>query len=235
VDKRAITPQMQAWIDQSQGMIRSIATKIASQLPASVNYDDLVSYGQLGLMQAVYSFQPDKNVAFQTFAYHRIRGSIYDGLGKMSWTSRAISARLRAEKLSSELLEQQIESNRRAEAAESLSADADWVFRTTERIAVVHLLTDTSDEGKGLHVAAVDPESTPDEQAAQQELCSLLRTHVEQLPDAERELIQLTYFEGKTLTEAAEGMGKSKSWASRVHARVLEKLARCLAVDRGGD
>lgn len=228
MDKRSITPQMQAWIDQSQGMIRSIATKIGSRLPPSVNYDDLVSYGQLGLMQAVYSFQPDKNVAFQTFAYHRIRGAIYDGLGKMSWTNRALSMRLKAEQMSAEMLDQQIDANRRAEA-ESLSADADWVFRTTERIAMVHLLTDTSDDGKGLAAAAVDGEDSPDEQASHKELCSLLNAHVEQLPDAERELIRLTYFEGKTLTDAAEGMGKSKSWASRVHARILEKLARCLA------
>lgn len=231
MDKRSITPQMQAWIDQSQGMIRSIATKISSRLPSSVNYDDLVSYGQLGLMQAVYSFQPDKNVAFQTFAYHRIRGAIYDGLGKMSWTSRAITMRLRAEKLSAELMEQQLDANRRAEAAESLSADADWLFRTTERIAMVHLLTDTSDDGKGIAAAAVDQEDSPDDQAAHQELCGLLKTHVEQLPAAERSLIQLTYFEDKTLTEAAEVLGKSKSWASRVHARVLEKLARSLAID----
>ena len=107
MDNRAITPQMQSWIDQSQGMIRAIATKIYSRLPRHVNYDDLVSFGHLGLMQAAHSFQPDKDVSFQTFAYHRIRGCIYDGLGKMSWTSRTMSLRLRAERLSAELLEQQ--------------------------------------------------------------------------------------------------------------------------------
>ncbi len=229
MDKCTITPQMRAWIDQSQGMIRSIATKISSHLPPTVNYDDLVSYGQLGLMQAVYSFQPEKNVTFQTFAYHRIRGAMYDGLGKMSWTSRAVSLRIRAEKLSADLLEQQLDANRRAEAAESLSADADWLMRTTERIAVVHLLTDSSDDGKGLAATAVDREATADEAIAHQELCSLLRGLVEQLPETERTLILLTYFEGKTLTEAADELGKSKSWASRVHARILEKLARHLA------
>ena len=231
MDKRSITPQMQAWVDQSQGMVRSIATKISHRLPPSVNYDDLVSYGQLGLMQAVYSFQPDKNVAFQTFAYHRIRGAIYDGLGKMSWTSRAVAMRLRAEKLSAELLEQQLDANRRAEPTDSLAADADWLFRTTERIAVVHLLTDSSEDGNALASAAIDDEDTPDEQTAHQELCMLLRTQVSELPEAERTLIQLTYFQDKTLTEAAEVLGKSKSWASRVHTRILEKLARSLAID----
>jgi RNA polymerase sigma factor FliA len=231
VDRRSITPQMQAWIDQSQGMVRSIANKICNRLPASVSYDDLVSYGQLGLMQAVYSFQPDKNVAFQTFAYHRIRGAIYDGLGKMSWTTRSIAMRLRAEKLSAELLEQQLEANRRSEPQESLAADAEWLFRTTERIAVVHLLSDSTDDGSGLAMAAIDDQATPDEQVAHQELCVLLHKYVCDLPETERALIQMTYFDDKTLTEAAELLGKSKSWASRVHTRILEKLARCLATD----
>lgn len=224
-----LTPQMQSWIDQSQGMIRAIATKIYSRLPPQVNYDDLVSFGQLGLMQAAHSYQSDKEVSFQTFAYHRIRGAIYDGLGKMSWTSRTIAQRLRAERLSLEMLEQQLNlSQVQNSAAESLAADAEWLLQTTERIAVIHLLTDSSDDGQGLANTVVDRESTPDEAVAQQELCELLRDMVSKLPENERAVIQLTYFEGKTLTEAADALGKSKSWASRVHARVLEKLAHSL-------
>jgi RNA polymerase sigma factor FliA len=228
VDKRAVTPEMQSWIDQSQGMIRAIATKIYSRLPPQVNYDDLVSFGQLGLMQAAHSYQSDKDVSFQTFAYHRIRGAIYDGLGKMSWTSRAMSQRLRAERLSAELLEQQVLQASRQDTVESMNADADWLVRTTDRIAVVHLLTDSLDEGGGLAGSIVGRDREPDEAVAQKELCELLRDMVNKLPENEKAVIQLTYFEGKTLTEAADTLGKSKSWASRVHARVLEKLAHSL-------
>lgn len=226
---RSITPERQAWIDQSQGMVRAIATKIFSRLPTHVNYDDLVSYGQLGLMQAVFSFKPDRDVAFQTFAYHRIRGAMYDGLGKMSWTSRAISQRIRAERLSAELLEQQLNVSRQEQFTESLSTDADFLVRTTERIAVVHLLSDSAEEGGGIGNAAIEEDRLPDEAVAHEEVCELLRETVRQLPEKERTLIQLTYFEGKTLTETAAQLGKSKSWASRVHARILEKLARCIA------
>ncbi|MEZ6136666.1 MAG: sigma-70 family RNA polymerase sigma factor [Pirellulaceae bacterium] len=233
MDKRSITPEMRAWIDQSQGMVRAIATKIFSRLPTHVNYDDLVSYGQLGLMQAVYSFQPDKEVTFQTFAYHRIRGAIYDGLGKMSWTSRAISQRIRAERLSAELLEQQIQASRQQENAESLSSDADWLVRTTQHIAVVHLITDSSDDSKSLATTAVDTELPPDEVVEHQELCEVLRQSIAELPETERQLITATYFEGKTLTDAADQLGKSKSWASRVHARILEKLAKSIASHGG--
>lgn len=219
--------QMRSWVDQSQGMVRAIATKICSRLPSHVNYDDLVSYGQVGLMQAAHAFDPEKQVAFQTFAYYRIRGAIYDGLGKMSWTSRAMIQRLRAEKLSAELLDQQLA--RDSETQDSLSSDADWLVRTTERIAIVHLLADDSDEGSGLEREFSDGALAPDEAVEHQELCEILRQLVDELPELECELIKRTYFQGQTLTEAAEAVGRSKSWASRVHARVLEKLARGLA------
>lgn len=227
MDNQPITPEMRVWIDQSQGLVRSIATKIFSQLPSHVNYDDLVSYGQLGLMQAAYAFQPEKDVAFQTFAYHRIRGAIYDGLGKMSWTSRAVRQRIRAERLSAELLEQQVRATQDS-GVQSMIADADSLVRTTERIAVVHLLTDSASDGQGIEQTVEDGRIKPDEAVAHQEMCSLLRRAVRELPEPEKTLIQLNYFEGKTLTESATSLGKSKSWASRVHARVLEKLAHRL-------
>lgn len=230
MNERVVTPEMRTWIDQSQGMVRAIATKIFSRLPAHVNYDDLVSYGQIGLMQAAYSFQPDKDVSFQTFAYHRIRGAIYDGLGEMSWTSRGVMQRIRAEKLSAELLEQRLRASQCSVRNQSLSADAGWLVRTTERVAIVHLLTDSGGDGASdLSTIVADQSEPPDESVAHAEVCQLLREIVDRLQEPERTLIRGTYFEGKTLTEVAESLGRSKSWASRLHARILERLADSLA------
>lgn len=230
MDNRTLTPQMRAWVDQSQGMVRAIATKIFAKLPSHVNYDDLVSYGQLGLMQAAYSFQPNRNVTFQTFAYHRIRGSIYDGLGKMSWASRAMQQRIRAEQMSAEILEQQLRAPMES-AARELAEDAASVVRTTERIAVVHLLTDSGNEGQGIESRAIDCGAAPDEVVEQEEVNRCLRRLVDDLPENERQLITNTYFNGMTLTDAAAELGKSKSWASRAHTRILEKLANSLAAE----
>lgn len=227
--RQPMTPEMRTWIDQSQGMVRAIATKVFSRLPSHVNYDDLVAYGQLGLLQATHSFDPSKNVAFQTFAYHRIRGAIYDGIGKMSWTSRAIAQRIRAEKLSAEMLYDQVQASKPTDA-ESAQADAEWLVKTTERVAVVHLLSASADdEAEGLEQRAASDDPSPDDAVANEELCRLLRSLVDELPEPEQTLIRQTYFAGKTLTETAEGLGKSKSWASRLHSRILEKLASKLA------
>ncbi|MCA9194414.1 MAG: sigma-70 family RNA polymerase sigma factor [Planctomycetales bacterium] len=225
MDRQSISPEMQIWIDQSQGLVRAIASKVSSQLPSHVNYEDLVSYGQLGLMQAAHAFQPDKDVAFQTFAYHRIRGAIYDGLSKMNWTNKAVRQRIRAERLSAELFEQQVRASQEQEL-DSMASDAEQIVRSTERITLVHLLSEsTSEGGQGLEKIVADDDLPPDELVTQQETCELLRAAVEQLREPARTIVRSAYYEGKSLTDIAISLGKSKSWASRVHSRALEDLA----------
>ena len=139
-----------------------------------------------------------------------------------------MSLRLRAERLSAELLEQQVQNSMVQAQTESLSNDAEFIVRATQRIAVIHLLTDSSDDGRGMAGTIASNEMCPDEAVAQKELCEILKKLVNELPENEKSIILQTYFDGKTLTEAAQSLGKSKSWASRVHARVLEKLAHSL-------
>ncbi len=76
------------WIEQCQGLVRSLAVQIHRKLPATIELDDLIAYGELGLMEAAQSFDPSHGCQFSTFAYYRIRGSIYDGAAKMSWGLR---------------------------------------------------------------------------------------------------------------------------------------------------
>lgn len=220
---------MRIWIDQSQGMVRAIAMKIYATLPKSVSYDDLVAYGQLGLMQAAHAFDDSREASFQTYAYHRIRGAIYDGLSQMSWTDRSMRMRIRAERLSAEMLDEQVAAYQRSRAGDSTSADADWLVQTTERIAVIHLLGDCSGEASNIESMAIDDGAKPEDELTDSELRTLLRKLVSELPEEEKGIIEMTYFQGKTLTEAADLLGKSKSWASRLHSRILEKLARKLA------
>jgi len=220
---------MRIWIDQSQGMVRAIATRIYATLPKCVPYDDLVAYGQLGLMQAAHAFDESREASFQTYAYHRIRGAIYDGLSQMTWSDRSMRMRIRAERLSAEMLDEQVAANQRSMANSSSAADADWLVQTTEKIAMIHLLGDCSSESSSIESMAIDHGSMPDDEVSDGELRTLIRQLVDDLPDEERTMIEMTYFQGRTLTEAAEHLGRSKSWASRLHARILEKLARKLA------
>jgi DNA-directed RNA polymerase specialized sigma subunit len=79
------TAQQQHWIEQCQGLVRSLAVRIHRKLPARIELDDLIAYGELGLLEAAQSFDARRGCQFSTFAYYRIRGAIYDGAAKMGW------------------------------------------------------------------------------------------------------------------------------------------------------
>ena len=144
----------------------------------------------------------------------------------MNWTSRARYRRMRFQQLAGEVLED--ENERSGDGSRPGESDAGWLGRVTERLAVVYLATG-GDEGETDRLSqAADPQDAPSKVVADRELQQRLRVMVDDLtPDAKR-LINTIYFQGLTLSEAAKLLGVSKSWASRLHARSLEQLARSL-------
>ncbi len=218
-------PSPEKLIDQCQGLVRSLAVKIHRGLPPHIELDDLVAYGQLGLAEAARDFNPQQGSRFSTYAYYRIRGAIYDGLSKMSWTSRARYNRLRNEQMANQTLQADSESP----AAESLQGDARWFVGLTERLAVVHLATNSEDDQGRADAALQDPDApAPATVAADREIQQRLNQLIDELPEEAGKLVRATYFQGLTLQDAAKQIGVSKSWASRLHAKTLESLARSL-------
>ena len=218
------TPQQ--LMSDGQALVQSLVSKIARGIPLRVDRDDLVAYGEIGLAEAARDFDPEQGVNFTTFAYYRVRGAIYDGLSKMSWASRAQYNRLKYQQMSNELLA--VESGQ-SRASESLEDEARWLRNVSHRLAVV-FFTSQSDEEKGIRDSTLeDPQAAaaPDI-VAQQEIVAKLRELIRLLPAAEETLIRKVYFEGATLQDAANSLGISKSWASRLHAKSLEQLARSL-------
>jgi RNA polymerase sigma factor for flagellar operon FliA len=217
----AVEKKTQQLIDQGQGLVKSLAAKISRNIPVRVELDDLQAYGQVGLAEAARDFDPEQGVRFTTFAYYRVRGAIYDGLSKMSWTSRARYNRMRYEQMANEALQQAAE----AGGDDSLEGDASWLGGVTEKLAIVYLASSRDDDQEP---SIRDSATSPSLLAARREIGQKLRDLIEELPPAERRLIKTTYFDGLTLQEAANRLGISKSWASRVHAKTLETLARQL-------
>jgi RNA polymerase sigma factor for flagellar operon FliA len=219
--------RQQELIDQGQGLVRALAAKIYRNCPPGVEQDDLVAYGEIGLAEAARDFDPSQGCRFTTFAYYRVRGAIYDGLSKMSWTSRSRYNRLRYRQLANESLQADVVG---AGDQERYTAEqnASWLGSVTEKLAVVYFAT-RGEPGGGLRDSTVeDPMPSAASMVAQQELGQKLRELVDALPGVERSLIQAMYFEGQTLQDAAAGLGLSKSWGSRLHARALERLARLI-------
>lgn len=210
-----------------QGLVRAIARGIHRSLPPFMELDDLISYGQLGLMQAANDFDPERGVQFSTFAYHRIRGAILDGTTQMSWFRRVTPCRQRYERLANDTLATDA-ADTAGENSEAAADQASWLQDASAQLSVVFLLSHAGEEGReGPHLedSGVIP---PIQNLLDDELKRKLHELLAELPDESRTLLQGAYFEGLTLKEAGEKLGISKAWASRLHARALGQLARGL-------
>ena len=216
-------------IQESQGLVRSLALKIHRKLPAQVDVDDLISYGQIGLAEAARSYDPAEGAQFSTFAYYRIRGAIYDGISKMTWLNRSQYNRVRCEQMAGEALRANAEESRNSSSEEtSLGDDVRWFKGISSALAVVHLATSECDES-GESSALEDRHTpAPDATADRRERAQILRKVIDDLPGEAGKLIRAAYFDGLTLQEAGQQLGVSKSWASRLHSRALEQMARSL-------
>ena len=201
-------------IHSCQGLVRSIAWKIHQRLPPSVDLDDLISYGQVGLAEAARDFDTTRGIQFTTYAYYRIRGGVLDGLSTMSWFSKADYSRGRYEQAANIVL-------KKASVEPGVTGGMDWFINTTRSLgaaAIVSELTDTYE------VASVSLERSPSAAAEADDLKRVVEQAMSSLSDQERSLIRDVYFQGLTIKEAGERIGISKAWASRLHARILQCL-----------
>ncbi|MCA8990825.1 MAG: sigma-70 family RNA polymerase sigma factor [Planctomycetaceae bacterium] len=213
VAPRATSSSTQQLVMSCQGLVRSIAWKIHRKISAtSVELDDLVSYGQLGLVEAANQFDPQRGNQFTTFAYLRIRGAILDGLSKMSWFQKIDYARGRYEARATDLLS--------TPQPHSNNNDLEAATQSATQLGVIYLFCQFANDPDQMGGPA-----DPLDDASTKEMSVRIRQMIDRLDDVERRLMTSTYFDGMSLKDAAEQMGYSKSWASRTHARILKRFA----------
>ncbi len=210
-------------IHSCQGLVRSIAWKIHQKLPRTVELDDLISYGQVGLAEAARDFDPGRGMQFTTYAYYRVRGAVLDGLSTMSWFNQADYNRGRYERAANDVL-------RSGSADGEVAEELDWFSRTTQSLSAAYVLTHFV--GENADSRLVD-HSSPAATVDASDLKSSVERLLAALPEQEQSLIRGVYFEGLSIKDAGERIGISKAWASRLHARILETLSLRLAGDYG--
>lgn len=219
-DKRAICEQYTPYV-------RSIAGKVKKTVAKEIDFDDLVEYGMIGLLEAADRYDPKHGANFMTFAYYRIRGAIYDGLRGMGWMSRTEYAKARFEERANEYLAE-VAAAREAgeEPLENPFENAvQDLAMAVQGLAAVYITTIDGTEGLQIEDQATPQ---PEEKLGLEQARLLVRETIKKLSDQERELLEMYYYKEMSLQEVGEKLGLSKSWTSRLHARVIEKLHRLL-------
>lgn len=199
----AVALQRERLIDENQGLVYHLASRIIRQLPIRHEFEDLVGYGMLGLAEAAKAFQPNQGTKFSTFAFLRIRGAIFDGISETSWMTRA-QYRRHLKRLG----------DGNAEVNPEDDSSGKWDYADSDVVALEQEHIDD----------IAEEDNSVSSQFAQDETKAILVSCIEELPRREHRLITAIYFEGMTLQEAADRIGISKSWASRTHAKIIQKL-----------
>jgi RNA polymerase sigma factor FliA len=231
VDGLKVPSERDRLIAEHLSLVQAIAGKLKRSLGKSIDFDDLVGYGHKGLIEAAERFDSKQGVTFTTFAYYRIRGAMLDGMRTMGWYSRADYARYRAEERAQEYLQNTAE---REGAAKEAGADpnpdkAETLASIAEILSSVATVHITSIEAASK--VADDRLPAPDAGLETGQLGVRVREAVASLPEKERRLMEMYYFEEKNLEEAGAALGLSKSWACRLHARAVNLLKEALAPD----
>lgn len=217
-------------------LVKYVVGRLAISLPAVLDYDDLLGYGTLGLIDAVDRFDPARLVKFETYAVTRIRGYIIDQLRALDWIPRSARQRGREiERASTQFEQEQGRPAKRHEIAAALGLDTTQVAQAQVDAACATISLDvaarTSHDGSELNLLDMieDAESpSPAVVAEQNDLRLSLRAAVAQLPERERHLISLYYGDRLTLKEISVVLGVSESRVCQIHARATARLRSSL-------
>jgi RNA polymerase sigma factor for flagellar operon FliA len=215
-------------------IVKYVAGRLGSGLPAHVDDGDLVSYGLLGLISAIERYDPDRDVKFETYAIARIRGSILDELRALDWVPRSVRSRARQIERAMAELEAKLG---RAPSDEEIAAKVGISVEELEgsltdisrsSIAALDELWTISGSG-GDQVALIDTiedEHGPEPQTAfaQTELREIVADAITNLPEREKLVITLYYYEDLTLREIGEVLGVTESRISQLHTKAILRM-----------
>jgi RNA polymerase sigma factor for flagellar operon FliA len=211
-------------VQEALDLVQIVAHQMRRQLGPSLHVEELASFGHEGLLVAARSYDGSRGVPFRRWASLRIRGAILDGVRSTAGLPRGAYRRLRALEASDAYQEAaQEESAGNAPATPEAADERLGTF--LEGMAMAMALAYVSKSGEEID-SAVDPSAHQEDAMMRAELREIVRVAIANRPEQERILVEAHYFEDKTLEEAAAQIGLSKSWASRLHARALEGIAK---------
>ena len=242
--KRGRDPSIrEAFIKQYAPLVKYVAGKVAVGMPHSVEFDDLVGFGVFGLLDAIDKYDPNKNVKFKTYAVTRIRGAIFDELRSIDWVPRSVRQKTREIEETIGSLEAQLgRTVSDQEIAAALGMNEDEFLKTMLKISGTSVLslsdvwyagdeTDRISIGESIE----SPVSmNPDVIVEKEEIRRVIVEAINELPEKEKKVLVLYYYEDLTLKEIGQVLEVTESRVSQLHTKAILRLRAKLTNIRKG-
>src|SRR5690606_23930166 len=223
-------------------LVKYVAGRMATGLPQNVDQADLVSYGIFGLIDAIEKFEPERGFKFETYAIARIKGNILDELRSIDWVPRSVRAKARAlEKAYAKLESELHRTPTDEELARELDLTDDQLQTTLSQISFVGLvaldemLSVGGDRGESLTLGdtTADSGEGPVQAYAVEEMRHILADAINRMPEREKIVLTLYYYEGLTLAVIGQVLGVTESRVCQIHTKaVLQLRSRIAAMQR---
>lgn len=215
-------------------LVRYIVNRIAVRLPSHIDLDDLQSTGVIGLMDAIDKYDPEKNCKFKTYAEFRIKGAILDQLRALDWVPRSV--RQRSRKLESAYGELEQELGRAAteeEVAEAMGLDMDKFHTLVNQVRGISMInleevrgTNADGESAGTFSDVIEDVNSenPFDSIKLLENKSLISDTIASMPEKERLVVSLYYYEDLNMKEIGNVLGITESRVCQIHTKAVQRL-----------
>ncbi|TVQ39952.1 MAG: RNA polymerase sigma factor WhiG [Spirochaetaceae bacterium] len=220
-------------VKQYAPLVKYVAGKVAVGMPHNVEFDDLVGYGVFGLFDAIEKFDPDKHVKFKTYAVTRIRGAIFDELRSIDWVPRSVRQKTREIEEAVRRLEASLG---RSATDEEVARDLGITIKEFEKLMIkisgtsILSLNDvwyTGDDNDKVSIAdsIESPRSlNPDVIVEKGEIKRVIVDAIQELPEKEKTVLVLYYYEDLTLKEIGQVLEVTESRVSQLHTKAIMRL-----------
>ncbi len=213
-------------------LIRFVAQRIAARLPSNIDIDDLISAGVIGLMDAIEKYDPSRDNKFKTYAEFRIRGAILDELRSQDWVPRSVRDKAKKiEKTYAELEQKFGRAVSDTEISDALGVELDEYYDMIAKVKAVTLLSIDELSGPNQHDRKSLLESlensnskNPFTQLKSKGIRDLLVKNIEELPEKQKLVLSLYYYEDLNLKEIGKILDVTESRVSQLHTQAVEKL-----------
>lgn len=209
-------------------LVKYVAGRLNVHLCGQIEYEELVSYGIFGLIDAIDKFNLEKGVKFETYASFRIRGSIIDQIRKLDWVPRTLRKKNKELDAAQNELEAVLgREPTEGELAEKLGLSVEQVRELLKKSSVITLISlDEYLEANHERDFADSPDLTenPETNYEKQEVKAMLVEAINKLSDKEKKVVAFYYYESLTLKEISHIMGVSESRISQIHSKAISKL-----------